>query len=90
MYGRNFAETLVEWKVVERSLIRQIMRDRIVSCIREMSQWKNPQSIFVPQKRTYSSTLLFDMEELFILLPDTLTMRMDFPLRADQPVAGEQ
>ena len=88
MFGLNFAETLVEWRIVERNLMRQILRDRIISCILEMSRWKKLQSIFVPQSRTYSSTLLFDMAELVGLLPETLTLHMDVPLLIEQPIAG--
>lgn len=62
--GSNFAETLIEWGLIDSARLRAILLDRIAHCIREMFGWSEIQTMFVPKQRSYSSGLLYSIEEV--------------------------
>ncbi len=62
--GTNFADTLVEWQIVNREQMYQILLSRFASCLNQISSWQNLSSIFIPQQRQYQSTFLFSLSEL--------------------------
>ncbi len=62
--GGNFAETLVEWGLIDCSSIRTLLLERISRCILEMARWSSAKSMFLPQTRCYKSELLFDLGEI--------------------------
>jgi hypothetical protein len=75
--GTNFADTLVEWQIVSREQMYQILLSRFASCLNQISSWQNLCSIFIPEQRQYHSTFLFSLSEILTRAqPSELTRQL--------------
>ena len=75
--GTNFADTLVEWQIVSREQMYQILLSRFASCLNQISSWQNLCSIFIPEQRQYHSTFLFSLGEILTRAqPSELTRQL--------------
>jgi len=70
--GRNFAEVIVDWSLMDadtlRERVRRWLRDRIIA----IGELPTPTLVFTPEERSYGDGLLFDIAEVFpphLLLP---------------------
>ncbi|MCP3102860.1 hypothetical protein LZ198_28680 [Myxococcus sp. K15C18031901] len=62
--GGNFCEVLIDWGLVDRDVLRELLRRHIASHLQLLLSLKDAQALFVPQPRTYSSQLTFTLDEL--------------------------
>ena len=62
--GKNFGETLIEWGLIEREALREVMLDQFSQGLASVMGWSGTKVLFVPEVRSYSGTLLFDLDEL--------------------------
>jgi CheY-like chemotaxis protein len=61
---RNFAETLVESGFIDGPKMRELLLDRVVRCLLQMSDWESPKALFLPKHRTYKGELLYPLDEV--------------------------
>ncbi|WP_242595355.1 hypothetical protein [Corallococcus exiguus] len=66
--GGNFCETLVAWGLVPRDTLRDLLCRHVGAQLETLFGLTEAQALFVPQPRSYSSQLTFELTEL---LPDT-------------------
>jgi len=62
--GGNFCEVLVDWGLVERAVLRELLRRHIAGHLQLLLSLPDAQALFVPQPRSYSSQLTFTLDEL--------------------------
>lgn len=62
--GGNFCEVLVSWGLVPREQMRELLRGHVASQLQTMLAAPDTQALFVPQPRSYSSQLVFGLDEL--------------------------
>ncbi|WAS86272.1 MULTISPECIES: hypothetical protein [unclassified Corallococcus] len=62
--GGNFCETLVAWGLVPRDTLRDLLRGHVGAQLETLFVLTEAQALFVPQPRSYSSQLTFDLAEL--------------------------
>ncbi|MEO1483478.1 MAG: hypothetical protein AAFU77_15330 [Myxococcota bacterium] len=63
--GKGFGEVLIDWKLVDQSTLRRALLEHNAAHFRGILGFSDPlQAMFIPQPRTYSSGLLFTVEEL--------------------------
>ena len=60
---RNFGETLVEWGLIDRTTLRQVLLDHVAYCFAQMAAWPTSDVMFVPERRKYEGGLLFGLGE---------------------------
>lgn len=63
--GKNFAEALVEGKVIELERLRQELLGHVADAFRELLSWTAPTALFVPSSRSYGGPLTFTFPEIF-------------------------
>ncbi|MBI5545953.1 MAG: hypothetical protein HY901_18845 [Deltaproteobacteria bacterium] len=82
--GRNFAETIVEWGLLERDKLRGVLLGQVAECMLELLL--NPPSLVMaaPSVRTYRGTLVFDLDEV---LKETAKLDTDGRAQAAQMLA---
>ena len=61
---RNFGETLVEWALMTRQNLRQLLLEHLAHAFSHMASWPTTTVMFVQEKRHYDSSLLFGLAEL--------------------------
>jgi len=81
--GRNFAEVIIDWGLLDPDALRQRIRSWIRSRITTMGNLDSPAILYIPEKRSYGDGLLFDIAE--VVPPDLLfpTPSMLIDLGAD-------
>ncbi|WP_375742320.1 hypothetical protein NR800_24315 [Corallococcus interemptor] len=62
--GGNFCETLVAWGLVPRDTLRDLLRHHVAAQLETLFGLAEAQALFVPQPRSYSSQLTFELAEL--------------------------
>ncbi len=62
--GGNFAETLIEFGMLERTEMRRVLECHIRAHLEAVRELPNPDVLFLPQSRVYNSDLLFDLDEV--------------------------
>ncbi|RUO88200.1 hypothetical protein D7Y11_36695 [Corallococcus sp. AB018] len=62
--GGNFCETLVAWGLVPRDTLRDVLCRHLAVQLETLCGLTEAQALFVPQPRSYSSQLTFDLAEL--------------------------
>ncbi|WP_240359095.1 hypothetical protein [Pyxidicoccus trucidator] len=62
--GGNFCEMLVSWGLLPWDSVRELLRRHLTSQLEALLSLRDAQALFVPQHRTYSSQLTFNLEEL--------------------------
>ncbi|WP_336243122.1 hypothetical protein [Corallococcus exercitus] len=62
--GGNFCETLVAWGLVPRDTLRDLLCRHLGTQLDALFGLTEAQALFVPQPRSYSSQLTFDLAEL--------------------------
>lgn len=62
--GGNFCETLVSWGLVPRDTLRDLLRGHVAAQLETLFGLTEAQALFVPQPRSYSSQLTFELAEL--------------------------
>jgi hypothetical protein len=86
--GGNFGETIVEWGLLEQSVLRELLRQHLVECLYEILCWPGLSSMFVPEARAYKGTLTYEFREVLEgLLRSDQRARLPFSgLTADQVI----
>lgn len=67
--GGNFCETLVAWGLVARDALRDLLCRHLGTQLDALLALTEVQALFVPQPRSYSSQLTFDLDELTSATP---------------------
>jgi DNA-binding response OmpR family regulator len=62
--GARLSDTLVSFGLVDRARLREQLRDWTRRKMQAILRFEQPQILFLPQKRSYSEDLLFELEEL--------------------------
>lgn len=62
--GGNFCETLVAWGLVPRDTLRDLLCRHVGAQLESLFGLTEAQALFVPQPRSYSSQLTFELAEL--------------------------
>ncbi len=62
--GRNFGETILEWGLMEGSILRDLLLRHIAQMIFEMFTWSGMEALFMPEERAYKGNLTFDLREV--------------------------
>ncbi len=62
--GGNFCETLVAWGLVPRDTLRDLLCRHVGAQLETLFGLTEAQALFVPQPRSYSSQLTFELAEL--------------------------
>lgn len=62
--GGNFAETLIEFGMLERDEMRSVLECHIRAHLEAVRELPQPDVLFLPQSRVYNSDLLFDLDEV--------------------------
>jgi hypothetical protein len=62
--GKNFAETLIAWELIEAEALRAALLGHIAECLAAVFSWPQPTTMFVPCSRTYRGSLTFSIGEL--------------------------
>ncbi|NOK20086.1 hypothetical protein [Corallococcus carmarthensis] len=62
--GGNFCETLVSWGLVPRDTLRDLLCQHLAAQLETLFGLTEAQALFVPQPRSYSSQLTFELTEL--------------------------
>lgn len=62
--GGNFCETIVAWGLLSRDSMRELLRAHFSTLLQCLLDLPEAQALFVPQRRTYSSALTFELAEL--------------------------
>ncbi|MFP2899523.1 hypothetical protein [Corallococcus sp. 4LFB] len=62
--GGNFCETLVAWGLVPRDTLRDLLCQHLGAQLEALFELTEAQALFVPQPRSYSSQLTFELAEL--------------------------
>ncbi|RKG62711.1 hypothetical protein D7X30_01685 [Corallococcus sp. AB011P] len=62
--GGNFCETLVAWGLVPRDTLRDLLCHHVAAQLETLFGLTEAQALFVPQPRSYSSQLTFELTEL--------------------------
>ena len=62
--GQNFAEAMIEWKLLDVETLRGELLAQVASAVHEMLCWPSATALFVPSARVYSGSLTFELEEL--------------------------
>ncbi|RKH52764.1 hypothetical protein D7X96_22990 [Corallococcus interemptor] len=62
--GGNFCETLVSWGLVPRDTLRDLLCHHVRAQLDTLFGLTEAQALFVPQPRSYSSQLTFELAEL--------------------------
>lgn len=60
----NFADTLVEWQLVDRATIREILLEHFGRCLAAALDWNDASVLFVPERRAYRSALSFELDDV--------------------------
>jgi CheY-like chemotaxis protein/polyhydroxyalkanoate synthesis regulator phasin len=71
--GANFAERTIQWGLIDEDRMREILLERIASCVGRMTRWTGLQAMFAPQQRMYQGNLLFSLADVLAAIPDDLT-----------------
>lgn len=61
--GKNFAEEMVEWKLLDEATLRRELLAHIASAMREILSWPGLTALFVPTTRGYKGSLTFTLDE---------------------------
>lgn len=61
--GKNFAEEMVEWKLLDEPTLRRELLAHIASAMREILSWPGLTALFVPTTRGYKGSLTFALDE---------------------------
>lgn len=67
--GGNFCETLVAWGLVARDALRDLLCRHLGMQLDALLALTEAQALFVPQPRSYSSQLTFELDELTSATP---------------------
>lgn len=78
--GQNFADVLVEWELITRERLREVLRGWIRAKIATIAAFSLPEVIFSPEHRVATSGVLFDPEEV---LPAELFRASSLPAAQD-------
>ncbi|NMB76250.1 MAG: PEGA domain-containing protein [Myxococcales bacterium] len=62
--GKNFGETMIEWKLVPEETLRDLLLRQIAEGLAEVFSWETAEAMFVPEKRSYQGNLTFTVEEV--------------------------
>lgn len=62
--GKNFGETMIEWKLVPEETLRDLLLRQIAGGLAEVFSWETAEAMFVPEKRSYQGNLTFTVEEV--------------------------
>ena len=62
--GTNFGDTLIEWGLIEREAMREILLDHIAQSLITIFSWPQSEVLFVPDQRKYEGSLLFSLREV--------------------------
>ncbi len=81
--GSNFGDTLIEWGLINREPLREILLDHIAQSLITIFSWPQSEVLFIPDQRKYTGSLLFPLTEVLerarfidsagILMPIELT-----------------
>lgn len=61
----NFAETLVKWGLLNEDTVRQLLLEHIALALSHVLSWSSTQQMLVPDKRSFHSSLLFDVDQVW-------------------------
>ncbi len=64
--GGNFAETLVEWKLLDEDTARGLLLEHVALGVSHLAAWKGDVFV-VPEKRRYAGTIRFDLDQVLRL-----------------------
>lgn len=62
--GRNFAEVIVDWGLLDAETLHHRIRSWIRARITAMGKLDSPMILYIPEKRSYGDGLLFDISEV--------------------------
>ncbi len=62
--GRNFAEAIIEWGLLEREELRTILLQHIARSLYELFSWPSPEGIVIASDKGYSGQLTYELREL--------------------------
>lgn len=80
--GKNFAETIVEWQLLDREVLRSALLEHVTSSFREILTWEPLHALVLPSDRKYQGSLTFSLPEL---LGTANERDEDSPLQSPQP-----
>ncbi len=66
----NFGETIVQWGLLDRETLRQLLLRHISICLSGILSWSNTETLFMPDKRTYKGSLTFELAEVVKAVAD--------------------
>jgi hypothetical protein len=62
--GSNFAETIVEWGLLDEETLRRLLLEHLCQCMLEIFTWPDATAMFVPEERPYKGSLTFEPREV--------------------------
>ncbi|AFE07466.1 hypothetical protein COCOR_07324 [Corallococcus coralloides DSM 2259] len=87
--GGNFCETLVAWGLVPRDTLRDLLCHHVTAQLETLFGLTEAQALFVPQPRSYSSQLTFDLAELTADTPQPAVPQSQSPSGPPVLLEGE-
>ncbi len=72
--GKNFAETLIEWELVDRDALRHLLLAHIARAFADIVSWPDTDVMFVQEHREYQSNLIYDLDELLEMVDKLKTI----------------
>ncbi len=62
--GANFGETIVQWGLLDKEILRRLLLHHISICLMGVLSWSNTETLFMPDDRTYKGSLTFELAEV--------------------------
>lgn len=61
---KNFGETIIEWGLLGRDTLRELLLEHISRGLAEVFAWPSSEVMFLPERRAFGGSLLYSLDEV--------------------------